>query len=55
MAAGEALNAAVLGAVAPGDGLEIRDGYGQTETGQVAGNLDGAPARAGSMGRACRA
>ena len=33
-------------------GLEIRDGYGQTETGQLTGNLDGEPARAGSMGRA---
>ena len=33
-------------------GLEIRDGYGQTETGQLTGNLDGQPARAGSMGRA---
>jgi acetyl-CoA synthetase len=32
-------------------GLEIRDGYGQTETGQLTGNLPGAPVRPGSMGR----
>jgi acyl-coenzyme A synthetase/AMP-(fatty) acid ligase len=32
-------------------GIEIADGYGQTETGQVTGNLAGDPVRAGSMGR----
>jgi acetyl-CoA synthetase len=33
-------------------GLEIRDGYGQTETGQLTGMPLGEPARPGSMGRA---
>jgi len=32
-------------------GLEIRDGYGQTETGQLTGAPHGTPARPGSMGR----
>ena len=32
-------------------GLEIRDGYGQTETGQLTGNPPGEPVRPGSMGR----
>jgi acyl-coenzyme A synthetase/AMP-(fatty) acid ligase len=32
-------------------GTEISDGYGQTETGQVTGNLAGEPVRSGSMGR----
>ena len=32
-------------------GLEIRDGYGQTETGQLTGNPLGEPVRPGSMGR----
>ncbi len=31
-------------------GLEIRDGYGQTETGQLTGTPPRGPARAGSMG-----
>lgn len=52
VAAGEALNPEVLHAWRDATGLEIRDGYGQTETGQMTGNLDGRPARAGSMGRA---
>jgi acyl-coenzyme A synthetase/AMP-(fatty) acid ligase len=52
VAAGEALNPEVLHAWRDATGLEIRDGYGQTETGQLTGNLDGEPARAGSMGRA---
>jgi acyl-coenzyme A synthetase/AMP-(fatty) acid ligase len=51
VAAGEALNPEVLGAWRDATGLEIRDGYGQTETGQLTGNLAGEPARAGSMGR----
>jgi acyl-coenzyme A synthetase/AMP-(fatty) acid ligase len=51
VAAGEALNPEVLHAWREATGLEIRDGYGQTETGQMTGNLDGEPARAGSMGR----
>jgi acyl-coenzyme A synthetase/AMP-(fatty) acid ligase len=52
VAAGEALNPEVLEVWRDATGLEIRDGYGQTETGQMTGNLDGVPARAGSMGRA---
>ncbi len=52
VAAGEALNPEVLEVWRAATGLEIRDGYGQTETGQLTGNLDGQPARAGSMGRA---
>ncbi|HWI71854.1 MAG TPA: AMP-binding protein, partial [Baekduia sp.] len=51
VAAGEALNPEVLDVWRAATGLEIRDGYGQTETGQMTGNLDDAPARAGSMGR----
>jgi acyl-coenzyme A synthetase/AMP-(fatty) acid ligase len=51
VAAGEALNPEVLSAWREATGLEIRDGYGQTETGQLTGNLAGEPARPGSMGR----
>jgi len=51
VAAGEALNPEVLQLWRDATGLEIRDGYGQTETGQMTGNLDGEPARPGSMGR----
>jgi acyl-coenzyme A synthetase/AMP-(fatty) acid ligase len=35
-----------------GLGLEIHDGYGQTETGALTGSLAGMPVRDGSMGRA---
>jgi acyl-coenzyme A synthetase/AMP-(fatty) acid ligase len=52
VAAGEALNPEVLRAWAEATGLEIRDGYGQTETGQLTGAPLNEPARAGSMGRA---
>jgi acyl-coenzyme A synthetase/AMP-(fatty) acid ligase len=51
VAAGEALNPEVLRAWEGATGLQIRDGYGQTETGQMTGNLVGEPARPGSMGR----
>lgn len=51
VAAGEALNPEVLRAWARATGLEIRDGYGQTETGQTTGTPLGVPARPGSMGR----
>jgi acyl-coenzyme A synthetase/AMP-(fatty) acid ligase len=51
VAAGEALNPEVLRAFREGTGLEIRDGYGQTETGQLTGMPIGEPARPGSMGR----
>jgi acyl-coenzyme A synthetase/AMP-(fatty) acid ligase len=52
VAAGEALNPEVLRAWREATGLEIRDGYGQTETGQTTGTPLGTPARPGSMGRA---
>ena len=52
VAAGEALNPEVLRAWKEATGLEIRDGYGQTETGQMTGTPHGTPARPGSMGRA---
>jgi len=52
VAAGEALNPEVLRAWEDATGLQVRDGYGQTETGQLTGNLASEPARPGSMGRA---
>jgi acyl-coenzyme A synthetase/AMP-(fatty) acid ligase len=51
VAAGEALNPEVLRAWREATGLEIRDGYGQTETGQLTGAPPGVPARPGSMGK----
>jgi acyl-coenzyme A synthetase/AMP-(fatty) acid ligase len=51
VAAGEALNPEVLHAWHEATGLWIRDGYGQTETGQTTGMPIGEPARPGSMGR----
>ena len=51
VAAGEALNPEVIRAFHEATGLEIRDGYGQTETGQLTANPIGAPVRPGSMGR----
>jgi acyl-coenzyme A synthetase/AMP-(fatty) acid ligase len=52
VAAGEALNPEVLKVWRDATGLDIRDGYGQTETGQMTGMGIGIAARAGSMGRA---
>jgi acetyl-CoA synthetase len=51
VAAGEALNPEVLRAFHAATGLWIRDGYGQTETGQMTGAPRGEPIRPGSMGR----
>jgi acetyl-CoA synthetase len=51
VAAGEALNPEVLRAWEEVTGLQIRDGYGQTETGQMTGMPIGEPAHPGSMGR----
>jgi acyl-coenzyme A synthetase/AMP-(fatty) acid ligase len=51
VAAGEALNPEVLNAFRDATGLDIRDGYGQTETGQLTGMPIGEPVRPGSMGR----
>lgn len=51
VAAGEPLNADVIAQVQRAWGLTIRDGYGQTETTLLIGNLPGQPVKAGSMGR----
>ncbi len=51
VAAGEALNPEVLRAWHEATGIWVRDGYGQTETGQLTGHPPGTPPRAGSMGR----
>ena len=51
VAAGEALDPDVLGTWHEATGLWIRDGYGQTETGQLTGHPPGAAPRPGSMGR----
>jgi acyl-coenzyme A synthetase/AMP-(fatty) acid ligase len=50
VAAGEALNPEVIRAFHEATGIEIRDGYGQTETGQLTANPVGRPVRPGSMG-----
>jgi acyl-coenzyme A synthetase/AMP-(fatty) acid ligase len=52
VAAGEALNPEVLHAWRDATGLEIRDGYGQTETGQLTGIAADRQAQPGSMGTA---
>jgi len=52
VAAGEALNPEVLHAWREATGLDVRDGYGQTETGQMTAMPIGRAARPGSMGRA---
>jgi acyl-coenzyme A synthetase/AMP-(fatty) acid ligase len=51
VAAGEALNPEVLRAWHEATGIWIRDGYGQTETGQITGMPGGRQAVPGSMGR----
>jgi len=51
VAAGAARNPGVLRVFQAGLALDIRDGYGQTETGQLTGMPPGEPARPGSMGR----
>ncbi len=50
VAAGEALNPEVIRAFREATGLEIRDGYGQTETGQLTANPVGRAVKPGSMG-----
>ena len=50
VAAGEPLDPDALGAWREATNLWIRDGYGQTETGQLTGMPLGIPARPGSMG-----
>jgi acyl-coenzyme A synthetase/AMP-(fatty) acid ligase len=51
VSAGEALEAGTIGAFREAMGLEPADGYGQTETGHISGNLADGPVRQGSMGR----
>jgi acetyl-CoA synthetase len=51
VSAGEALNPEVIEAFRGALGLDICDGYGQTETGHITGNLVGDQVRDGSMGR----
>lgn len=49
-AAGEPLNPDVIQKWKLGTGIEIRDGYGQTETTALVGNIIGQPIKPGSMG-----
>jgi acetyl-CoA synthetase len=51
VAAGEPLNPEVVLAWGEGAGVAVHDGYGQTETGHMAGMPIGEPLRPGSMGR----
>ena len=51
VSAGEALEAETVATFRREMGLEPADGYGQTETGHISGNLAGEPVRPGSMGR----
>ena len=51
IAAGEALDPAVISIWRQATGTEVRDGYGQTETGQLTGYAPGEAVRPGSMGR----
>ena len=50
VAAGEPLNPEVVRVWSDATGLEIHDGYGQTETGALTGMPIGPPVRPGSMG-----
>ena len=49
--AGEPLNPEVIEQVKKAWGLQLRDGYGQTETTAQVGNTPGSPVKVGSMGR----
>jgi acyl-coenzyme A synthetase/AMP-(fatty) acid ligase len=51
VSAGEPLEAETVATFREATGLEPADGYGQTETGHVSGNLAGDPIKPGSMGR----
>jgi len=51
VSAGEPLNPEVMRAFRAGLGLDIHDGYGQTETGALTGALADEPVRDGSMGK----
>ena len=52
VAAGEPLNPEVVHVWSAGAGVEVHDGYGQTETGALTGMPIGPPVRPGSMGTA---
>ncbi|MFT4051145.1 MAG: AMP-binding protein [Microbacterium sp.] len=52
LSAGEPLNPEVIATIRRWWGIEIRDGYGQTELTAVIGNTPGVPLEPGSMGRA---
>ena len=51
VAAGEPLNPEVIRTWSEATGIEIHDGYGQTETGALTGMPIGPPVRPGSMGK----
>src|SRR3954468_8010483 len=51
LSAGEPLNPDVIAQVERAWGLTIRDGFGQTETTLLVGNVPGQPVKPGSMGR----
>ena len=51
VSAGEPLDPGAIDAWREGVGLEINDGYGQTETGHLTGAPIGSPVRPGSMGQ----
>jgi acyl-coenzyme A synthetase/AMP-(fatty) acid ligase len=51
VSAGEPLDPDTIAAFAEATGIEPADGYGQTETGHLSGNLAGEPVEQGSMGK----
>lgn len=51
VSAGEPLNPEVIARIKEWWGLEIRDGYGQTETTAIIANAPGMPVRPGAMGK----
>ena len=51
LSAGEPLNPEVISQIQRAWGLTIRDGYGQTETTAIVGNVPGSALKAGSMGQ----
>jgi acyl-coenzyme A synthetase/AMP-(fatty) acid ligase len=51
VSAGEPLEVETIAAFRDATGLEPADGYGQTETGHISGNLAGESVRQGSMGK----
>lgn len=49
--AGEALNPEVFNAFRQATGIELKEGFGQTETTMTLGNLVGTPTKVGSLGK----